>query len=1559
MAAPPLVAVSRDSKLPLSFAQQRLWFLDQLEPGSDFYNLHSAVRLSGKFNVSVFEEALSEIVRRHEILRTTFASVGGEPVQVISSPAPLRIPVAELDGLGEAEREEEVKRLINEEAQKPFDLNQGPLLRIKLLKLTEDDHIVLLTMHHIISDGWSMGVLFGEIAALYQAYEKGEKSPLDELPAQYADFAVWQREWLRGEALEANLSYWRGQLGGELPSLELPIDRPRPPVQTYKGAVCGVALPDELSEGLRVLSQRHGCTLYMTLLAAFQTLLYRHSGQEDIIVGSPIAGRNRAELEPLIGFFINTLVLRTDLSGEPTFVELMKRVRETTLAAYTHQDVPFEKLVEELHPERDMSRSPLFQVDFTFQHFAPVNVKDFADVRMTPLNSEGRTAKFDLTLSLAESGKRVFGTLEYNTDLFDASTVERLISHFEQLLSSCVENSQERVNRLRMLSEAEHRQLLIEWSAAEVVKPREACVQQLFEEQAERTPDAPALSFEGQQLSYGELNARANQLAHYLRTIGVGAEVPVGICVERSVEMIVGLLAILKAGGAYVPLDPAYPRERLSFMLDDAGVAVLLTQQHLLERLPTHWAYTVCVDADWETIAGAPNENPARNVLPESLAYIIYTSGSTGTPKGVSVSHRAITTLAASRDFARLDSTDVLLQLAPLAFDASTFEIWGALLNGARLVVFPPVPPTLDALGETLRRQRITTLWLTAGLFHLMVDERPDDLAAVRQMLAGGDVLSVSHVRKFLERAGGVNAGAVLVNGYGPTECTTFASCNRVSSADELAGAASVAIGRPVAGREVFVLDASMEPVPAGVQGELYIGGAGLGRGYVGRAALTAEKFVPHPFGAGGERLYRTGDTVRWRVDGELEFVGRVDGQVKLRGYRVELGEIESVLMEHGEVREAVVVVRADEGGDKRLVAYLTSANGEGVRIAELRGYLEERLPGYMMPSAFVVLDELPLTSNGKVDRRALPAPEKPEADAPDSYDKPESQVEEILAGVWADVLKLERVSGSDNFFDLGGHSLLATQVISRLREVFDIELPLRVIFENPTVGEMALAVEIALRAEQGVKAPPVRPRDLERQIPLSFAQQRLWFFDQLEPGNAFYNVPLAVQLRGRLSVEALEKTLSEVIRRHEVLRTTFAEVEGEPVQLIGTPPSLQLAVEQLEAEGEEERKAELLRVMTEEGRKPFDLSQGPLIRMRLIRLEEEEHVILLTMHHIVSDGWSMGILVNEVATLYRAYAAGEESPLPELPLQYADFAVWQRDWLSGEVLERELSYWRRQLGGKLPVLELPTDRPRTNAQSYRGAYRTFTLPKELSDRILQLGRREGCTLYMTLLASFHVLLQRYTGQDDIIVGSPVAGRNRTEIEPLIGFFINSLAMRANLSGDPPFNVLLRQVKEATLGAYAHQDVPFEKLVEELQPERAPGRAPIFQVTFGVQNAPAGSLEVPGLSLRMLNLSEGAVRYDLTLWAYETPAGLVISWSYSTDLFDRSTIDRMQGHYETLLSSIVAEPEAQLSALEMLTGEERQLRQEKEQERQQSRLTKFRNVKPKPVRVEQPPPSTD
>jgi aspartate racemase len=1048
-----------------------------LEPGSAFYNIPAAVRLRGPLHVAALEHSFNEIINRHEALRTSFVTVEGRPAQVIAPLISLTLTVNDLRQMQENQREVEVERMVFEEARLPFDLTTAPLMRVSLLQLEEQEHVLLVTLHHIISDGWSINILMREIAALYEAFSHQAPSPLVPLSIQYGDYAAWQREWLSEAVLTEQLGYWRETLAGAPPLLELPTDRPRPAVQSYEGARRSLTLSSSVYESLKALSHREEVTLFTTLLAAFQVLLSRYSGQQDIVVGTPVAGRQRLEIEGLIGFFVNTLVLRTQLSNNPTFRELATQVMNTALEAQAHQDVPFEKLVEALQPARDMSRSPLFQVMFVLQNAATDGL-EIPGLSSSQLEVESGTAKFDLTLFVTEQPQGLACSLEYNTDLFEAATADRLLESFQVLLDSIVANPEQHISSLQILTPAQQHQQVEQWNQTQSDFPAHLCLHQFFEQQVVRSPDALALISQDAQFSYRKLNERANQLAHHLLSLGVGPESIIGICLERSPLLLISLLAVLKAGAAYLPLDHTYPAARLSFMLEDAEVQILLTESELQASIPATEHLTVLsLDLLDTTLASYSVENAKTQVEPQNLAYVIYTSGSTGTPKGVCVSHRAVARLVKQTNYADFSSDEVFLQLAPVTFDASTFEIWGALLNGARLVQMPPGIPLPEEIGAAVRQHHVTTLWLTAGLFHLMVDHHLDDLRGLRHLLAGGDVLDIKHVERFVNEA----SECRLTNGYGPTENTTFTCCHRVRQGE---GGASVPIGRPISNTRVYILDEQLEPVGIGIVGELYTGGEGLARGYLKRAELTAEKFIPDPFaaghgtGGGGGRLYRTGDLARYLEDGEIEYLGRADSQVKLRGYRIELGEIESQLRQLEGVQAAAVIVREGQGGaGRQLVGYVVGAEGAELSRASVREELRGRVPEYMIPQVLVLLTEMPLTQNGKVDRKRLGAGAESEAEDGREFEGARTEVEAEVVQIWREVLGIERVGIRDNFFELGGHSLLATQVMYSLRERFKVELPLRIIFETPTVAELSEAIDKVKGVSSEVIAPLARDR--------------------------------------------------------------------------------------------------------------------------------------------------------------------------------------------------------------------------------------------------------------------------------------------------------------------------------------------------------------------------------------------------------------------------------------------------------------------------------------------------
>jgi len=1520
--ASPMEPAARNATLPLSFSQQRLWFLDQWEPGNAVYNICRAYYLRGHLDMRAMEESLNGVVQRHEVLRTTFAASDGQPAQVIAPVLRLTLGIIDLQKSLEAERDEQRLRLANEEARRPFDLARGPLLRAALVKLAEEEHLFLLTAHQIVCDGWSMQIFLWEFWTLYEAFSGKRLPSLPALAFQYADFAVCQRRWLQGDMLESALSYWKKQLGDSPPVLNLPTDHSRPALQSFCGARQSVVLAEPLTEALKELSRREGVTLFMTLMAAFKNLLYRYTGQEDVTVGFPIANRDWAGTAELIGLFVNTLVLRTDLSGTPTFKEILIRVRDVCLGAYAHQDLPFEKLVEELHSERDLNRNPLFQVMFTFQNRDLPNLK-LPDLASEAIELEGSTSKLDLTLSLAEQDGKLIGFFEYSTDLFDRSTVKRMAGHFQTLLQGIVADPDQPISTLPLLTEAERHQLLIEWNDTKADYPKNSCTHELLEAQVERTPEAVAVEFEEKKLSYRELNARANQLAHYFRHLGVGPERLVGICVERSSEMMIGLLGILKAGGAYVPLDPAYPRERLAFMLEDAQVSVLLTQERFIDdgRLKLENSdprssildsqmKVVCLDRDWETICHESAENLVSGVTSDNLAYVIYTSGSTGRPKGVQVLHRSLVNCIHSLR-RQLDVTDreTFLALASISYDLAGSELYLPVIAGAR-VVLASREEVVDGrrLQTRLAACGATAMHGTSSTWRLLLEagwRAPKEF----KILCGGEFLPRELADQLLED------GASLWNLYGPTETTIWSSIAKVGPEK-----GPVPIGRPIANTQIYILDSHLQPVPLEVHGELYIGGDGLARGYLNRPELTAERFVVIPFSdQAGSRLYRTGDLARYRPDGEMEFIGRVDNQVKIRGYRVELGEIEATLNQHVAVKQCVVVARERESSEeKELVGYIVPNQGSVASVSDLRSLLRQKLPDYMIPSAFVFLNALPLTPNGKVDRSKLPPPGYSRPSLDQGFVEPRSEIEELVAQVWREVLKLDKIGVYDNFFELGGHSLLATRVVARLRTNFDIDLPLRKLFELPTVAALAEHVDFLRRNQSGVSVPPIMPVPRDGPLPLSFSQQRLWFLHKLNPEFTAYNIPAVFDIKGQLNVPALERALNEIIMRHESLRTSIAETDGNPVQQIVPSVTFTLPVVDLSHLPEDQAAAEVQRLSIDDARKPYDIQNAPLMRAKLLRLGEQDHVLILNFHHIVSDGSSLVIFYQEVAGLYKASLEEIDVSLPPLQVQYVDYAVWQHDWFQGEACESQLAYWKGQLSDVSP-LNLPTDDERPLTQTFRGARRSKMLSVELAEELKDLSRRAGVTRFMTLLAAFNLLLSRHTGQEDIVVGSTIAGRNRPELDGVIGFFINALALRTDLSGNPSFIDLLKRVREVCLDAYTHQDLPFEKVVEELNPQRDFSRNPLFQVLFNWADVSERVLTLPGCEIVKLSYAAPSAKFDLTVYAPEIDGRVELAIVYNAELFSEARIAGLLEQFSCLLSQIVEKPERSIDQYSLVT----------------------------------------
>ena len=1455
--------VDRDRPLPLSFAQERQWFLWRLAPSSSAYHIPMVARLTGRLDRDALVAAFTALAARHDALRTRFVEHDGHVAQVLGAPPPV-IDFAAPRALDAA---------IAAQIALPFDLARGPSWRVAVYPLGDDAHVLAVVLHHIVADEVSLRILIDEFAALYA----GEALP--PLAIQYADYAVWQRGWLVGAELDRQLAYWTAHLGDDHAPIELPSDRPRPAIASARGALHELVLDAALTAGLRRLARAHDATLFMVLLAAFDVLLYRLTGQADLRVGVPFANRPRLELERVIGFFLNTHVLRAQLAPRAGFTALLAQVKDTALAAQAHADLPFEQLVEALHPQRSLSHSPLFQVMFNFLWAERDRSAALPGLRLEPYDHARTTTQFDLALDTWEDGDALHGALTYATDLFEAATAARVAASYVQLLRAIVAAPDAPIALLPMLDGDEHRRLNHTLAIGPRGAPDPRGVHDVIAAQIVRTPDAVAVTYRGEDLSYAELGRRAARLAHRLRGLGVGPDALVGVCLERSHHLVPSALAVLQAGGAYLPLDPDYPRDRIAYMLRDARPRVVITEAHLAARFADEVAAagaTLCVLA--------PDDGAALTITvpghPAQLAYCIYTSGSTGRPKGALIPHVALRThLAAMRDQLRLTPADRVLAIAPFSFDIATLELLLPLVTGARVVLADRVE-ALDPqlLLARVRADGVTVMQGTPATWRMVTGDRSaaDTLRDVR-MLSGGEAMPPDLAHQLIAIAGG------FCNSYGPTETTIYSSSAHLAPAMP-----DPVIGAPLTDTTYHVLDAHLQPVPVGVAGELYIGGALLARGYRDRAALTAERFVPDPFGRGA-RLYRSGDVVRRRADGELDFLRRADHQVKLRGHRIELGEIEARLLTDPRVRAAAVALRTE--GEPRLVAYVVLAD-EPIDPATLQAGLRAALPEVMVPTSFVALDALPVTANGKLDRKALPAPDLRDAQA--SYVPPRTEQEARLAAIWADALGVDRVGLDDDFFELGGHSLLATRVAARILRDLGKSVALRTIFEAPRLADFAARVQAMVATTHA----PIAPVDRAAPLPLSFAQERQWFLWQLEPDTRAYHLPIAVTLTGAVDHAALRIAFAQLAARHEALRTRFAVHDGHPIQVI-EPHAAPLVIEDVT-----DAAAAVEHALAE----PFDLARGPLWRARLYRVADDHHVLLVVMHHAISDEASLRLLIDELGRRYTGAA------LAPLAIQYADYAAWQRDQ-RGE-LDRQLAYWRDQLGEDHPVIELPFDRPRPAIASARGAARALVLDAALTRGLVRLARAHDATLFMVLLAAFDALLYRITGQRDLRVGVPFANRHRLELEGVIGFFVNTHVLRAQIAPEASFAALLAGVRESALGAQAHPDLPFEQLVEALRPPRSLSHNPLFQVMFNhLWQDLARPIALPGLVLEPLALPHTTAQVELQLTTWEDDGVVRGALTYATDLFDDASIERLAAQYTAVLRAIVAAPDTAIARL--------------------------------------------
>lgn len=1509
---------------PLSPIQHGILFHSLYSPDSGVYTSQTCSIMHPAPNVHAFEQAWNEVVKRHVILRTAFEwEELDEAVQIVYDEA--EIPLEKLDwrGLSKAEQQIRLEDYLSADRRRGFDFSVPPLMRLTLISLDDERAQFVWMIHHLLIDAWSEVLLFSEASAFYQAILKGQILRLEPAPS-YVDYVKWFEQQDMSEAD----AYWRRELEGfsEVTPIGVKYIREKAAATVETHEAKEIGLGAETTEAIKTFARRHGLTLNTITQAAWTLLLSHYSGKTDIVFGITVSGRpiSLPEAESIVGPFLNTLPLRVKLPASDTVASWLQKLQAQTSELRQYEYSPLVRVLGLSDLQRGV---PLFESNYVFQN-APV-------IRSAPEKERGNRSEirdsrevhysnYSLTFTVIPQ-KELGLKLTYNVAVFSADVITRMLGHVITLLAGLIADPSRRIFDVSVLSPEERRRLVVEWNESAAEFPRDLCFHQMFEMHAAQTPNAVALELAGEEMSYGELNRRANQLARFLISQGVGAEVKVALLLERSFEMVVALLGVVKAGGAYVPLDPQTPARRLEFILKDAGVSLVLTQQRLIHLLDTTADYSVwALDEAWESIdkdAGG-HENLSPRATPENLVYVIYTSGSTGTPKGVLIDHRGLVNYVTwVRRYCGIVPSGRSLVSTAFSFDLTVTGLLTPLIAGATVELVGP-EDELDALCNALtsHNRRYSFLKITPSHLEVVNSRLAEqrEWAQVDVLMLGGEALPSRSLGLWQER----QPHTRFINHYGPTETVVGCCIYEVPPETHLTG--PVAIGRPLSNKQLYVLDWGMRVAPVGVAGEIYIGGEGMARGYLRRAALTAERFVPDPFSSTpGSRLYRTGDLGRIRDDGQLEYLGRTDHQVKLRGFRVELGEIETVLRTHPLVKESAVVIQ-EVKGEKALVACLVLKDEEEVSLEQVRNHVSERLPDYMVPTAFVVLPELPLTNNGKVDRTYLQTLKGNRLRTEEEFAPPKTSVEEILAGIWAEVFGFDSIGVHDNYFKLGGHSLLGMRIIAKVREVFRTDLPMRTLFTYPVLSDFAREVEGGLDHDKGISLPPLQRASKQGDIPLSFAQLRLWIVQQLDPESTAYNVSKAVRLKGNLNVSVLEATLNEIVRRHEILRTVFAVKDGQPIQVVTEPRCEKLAPEDLTALEPSEREAQAVRIATEEADIPFDLKKGPLFRTRLLRLSDDEHVLIISRHHIIFDIWSHEVLNKELVMLYEAFAGNRPSPLPELEIQYGDFAVWQRQWLESDNLKPLLDYWKKQLAGA-PVLNLPADRPATDVSSYRSKWQWFTLDGDSFRAIRELSQSERVTVYMTLVAAFKTFLYRYTGQTDFLIGSPVTSRERVELEPLIGCFMNMLVLRTDLSGNPSFRQLLGRVRDTVLGAHAHREMPFEKLIEELKLTRNQIDTPLVQTVFSHVRMPRVAPKPGGLEVTSLNVEADIAKFDWLMYVVERNDEIIASLQYRTDMFDDETIRRAMSHFENVFHSSLKNPDARLDELEMLSPQEQVL----------------------------------
>lgn len=1516
-------AVDRDRDLQASFAQQRLWFIDQMEQGSTHFHIPGAMTIKGRFSESLAETALQQLIDRHETLRTVFTPGDAAPLQNIRSDLRFKLARHDLSDSDEAAKADEVADIISEDLAQPFNLAEDLMMRAICIRLADEECVLFFNVHHIAADGWSMSIIFKEFIALYEAAVSRRDPGLEGLPIQYADYAVWQREHLAtSESYRRQLDYWQTQLK-DLPQLHsLPTDYPRPPDQTFSGKVHRFQWSAAQKHRLDQFAAERGVTSFVVLYSAFSWLLNLYSDESDIVVGTPVANRLHAGLEPLVGFFVNTLVLRTDGTFNGSFNDYLSNVHQLYLDAQANQDVPFEHLVEALNPVRSTSHSPLFQILFNMQHVDDTDSHqmgiEFEPVDLKTLDTSSTVAQYDLSLNVTDSKDALAVEFEYNSDLFTQSRIARLADHFERLLNAAMDNPEQNLRQLVVLSGEEYSKQLTRLNNRSETSMQELCLHQWFEQQAQSTPEATALRFQGDTLSYLELSRKSDQLATHLMALGVGKAGLVGVCMYPSIDMITALLAVWKAGAAYVPIDPSYPKERIDFVLQDSGITALISQpQALKTELPEHIPMLE-LTSDW--FRNAPEQRLEQpDVAGDDLAYVIYTSGSTGQPKGVMVEHRAVVNFVGSL-LSELPSVanNRWLFVTSLSFDIALFEWFGALVRGGEcLIAATEQQCDAFALKQLIEEETPGLIQTTPSRWSQLLDTGwlpGSELVA----LSGGEPLSTTVEEQLSSRV------RSFWNCYGPTEATIWSLVNEVRLADDMEKRFS--LGYSLANYQHLVLSPDLTLVPDGCLGELHIGGDSLARGYLNRPELTRERFIDNPFSkdADNPRLYKTGDLVRYHANGVIEYVGRVDDQVKIHGFRIELGEVEHQLLNLSEVTSAVVTAHGEDASDKQLIAYVVA--DQPLDCQQLRRGLARTLPDYMIPNRFVFLEAMPLTPNGKVDKKALPAPQvEVEAEA---FAAPESEIEKQVAAIWASILKLpvDSISRTQHFFASGGHSLLSVRVIAAVRDALNVELSVRDIFHYPVLRDFVRVIE---ESPVGAARNPVQPLpESTTEYVASFAQQRLWIIDQMSGNSAHYNMPGGLRMQGVFDAVAAEDALKTLVGRHESLRTSFSERNGRTEQVIHEASGFSIQQMDVSALDSAEQEQAIIAEATSQVETPFDLTSGLLIRVTYIRQGDDAGVLFFNLHHIAADGWSMNILMDEFITLYQARVSNQPQPLPPLALQYKDFAAWQHDFLFGDTdigaarRDQQLQYWREQLK-RLPLVhELPLDFERPQQQDFSGQHHNFELGPKASARLKRMADEQGITLFMLLHAAFSILLARYSNQKDIVIGTVVSNRTQKELESLVGFFVNTLVLRTEYNGNLAFGDYLQQVAKVNIDAQSHQDLPFDYLVEMLNPERNASYSPLVQVVFNMNTQQQDRREIDGLVFTPLENFEATAQFDLSLDVTETGEGLWLDFEYATALFSEDTIARMARHFVNLLEAISEGENQRLKNLPLLDKSE-------------------------------------